>query len=89
METLQEAVARESKEETGLDVRCEEFVTIVERVEPENNLHTINLIYRAGVVGGKIKRGKKVLDIGWFSREEALKQNLTKSVREIFIKHLK
>ncbi len=67
-ETFTEAAIRETKEETGLDVRIKRLVGVYSR--PSENCY--NLAYEAEVVGGEILRvlPREVIEIGWFDHRE-------------------
>lgn len=63
-ESFSEALIRETKEETGLDVRIKRLVGVYSR--PTENCY--NLVYEAEVIGGEILKDlpREVLEIGWF-----------------------
>jgi ADP-ribose pyrophosphatase YjhB (NUDIX family) len=88
METLEKAVIREAKEETGLNVAIIKFLTFIERIVPEKKFHIINFIYLVNLTGGELKKEKNAVDIGWFTKQEALKLDLTPSTRDVFMNYL-
>lgn len=65
-ESFSEALIRETKEETGLDVRVKRLVGVYSR--PSENYY--NLAYEVEVIGGEILKNlpREVLEIGWFDR---------------------
>ncbi|MEK7520249.1 MAG: NUDIX domain-containing protein [Patescibacteria group bacterium] len=65
-ESVAEAVIRETKEETGLDVRLTRMVGVYSRPHwLENGDHTV--LFTAEVVGGNLKpEAREVVDIGFF-----------------------
>jgi 8-oxo-dGTP diphosphatase len=54
-ETAEEALVREFKEETGLDIRVNEFVAVYEHVAPP--LHSVELFFMVEATGGKLVTG--------------------------------
>jgi 8-oxo-dGTP diphosphatase len=88
MEKLEDAVIRESKEETGLDVKPIGTFAISQKADPKENYHAVNLLFLASVVGGEIKSEQNANNLKWFTLEEALKLNLTPLTRETFTNYL-
>ena len=68
-ESICDAVKREAKEETGLDVDVVKLVNIDEVIVGEEK-HFIFLNYLCKIVGGKMKSGTDATDVRWFSKEE-------------------
>lgn len=56
-ETFEECAVREMKEETGLDVKVDEFVFLSEAIAPDRSRHIVNIYLTAHVVGGTLKLG--------------------------------
>ena len=54
-EPLQDALKREFREETGLDIAVEEFCFICEYLR--HPLHSVELFFRVKSVGGRLKAG--------------------------------
>ncbi|MFZ6001542.1 MAG: NUDIX domain-containing protein [Bacteroidota bacterium] len=54
-ETLEEALVREMKEETGLDVSINEMLFICELVKPP--LHAVEVFFKVEVIGGQLITG--------------------------------
>ncbi len=52
-ETLDEAVVREVKEETGLDVKANYLVALNEAFMVKNDHHALFITFQAEVIGGK------------------------------------
>ncbi len=69
-ETDERAVAREVREETGLDVECGSLLGAIER---PGLAGTILLIrdYQAVVIGGELAAGDDAADARWMTAEEA------------------
>ena len=53
-ETLEDAVVREVREETGLDVCLGRLMFVSDTIDPEGKRHLINITFAAEVVGGRI-----------------------------------
>jgi len=53
-ETLDEALVREVKEETDLDITVDRPVIINDSVPPDRHRHVLNICFTAGIVGGSI-----------------------------------
>lgn len=56
-ETFQECAVRELKEETGLDIACDEMVFLSEAIAPDRSRHIVNIYIKAHVTGGEMKLG--------------------------------
>jgi len=53
-ETLEEALGRELKEETNLDVVVERPVMINDSVPPDRHRHVLNIYFTARITGGRL-----------------------------------
>lgn len=53
-ETVEEALLREVREETGLAVRLDEPVLVSDTIDPRGSRHVINLVFTATVTGGSL-----------------------------------
>lgn len=72
-ESLREAVVREVREETGLDVEAVEQLGTVERIERDQGrvrFHYVIVDYACRVKGGTPKAGSDANDIRWFALGE-------------------
>lgn len=67
-EHLVDAVARELREETGLDVEVGELVGISEVVDADH--HLVILDHAARVVGGDAVAASDAADLAWMGRAE-------------------
>ena len=75
-ENLIEAVIREVKEETGLDIVPGNILTINEALFSSRGHHTIFFTFEGIVTGGTIEltRPEEILEINWMDLEEAEKK---------------
>jgi len=81
-ETLAEGLAREMKEETGLDVKITELLGFKEVIRPEFEYHTIIFFYLAEALGDKIEIGDpKILEAKYFTMGEAVGLHMVDSAR--------
>lgn len=81
-ETLEDAVVREVKEETGINCKVLQKIDYIKTDDYE--LYFFSCSY----VGGEIlPQRTEVLDVRWFTKEEALQQKLAYDIRERFIQH--
>jgi 8-oxo-dGTP diphosphatase len=73
-ETIDEAVAREAREETGLEVRPEILVELLERIFPDEQgrvrYHYVLADYACRVIGGALLAGSDAMEARWVSRED-------------------
>ncbi|MFH1115407.1 MAG: NUDIX hydrolase [Pseudomonadota bacterium] len=73
-ETLERAVVREAREETGLDVEPKILVKLLERIFPDDRgrvrYHYILADYLCSVVGGSLIAGSDATDAVWAGRSE-------------------
>lgn len=67
-EALQEALIREIKEETGVDVRITDFVGVCKNIEKD----IVNIDFACKYIGGKLTKSDESIDIKWVKRKDAL-----------------
>mgnify|MGYP001573209316 CR=1 FL=1 len=70
-ETIEECVAREVKEEIGLDVEVKNLAYYEDVVSKDD--HTLHLVFRCEIIGGKVENldpDKKVKEIVFLSEEK-------------------
>ena len=96
-ETIEEAVRRELREETGLEVRILELIELFDRIYLKNGAassqdkkkpryHYVIADYLCELVGGEPRAGSDVTDLA-FAREEELSQfHLTEKAMSILKK---
>ncbi len=67
-ERLRDAVCREVREETGLDVEAGHVLEIFERIMPD--YHYVLIDYICHPVGGTLCAGDDASKVGWFTEAE-------------------
>ena len=83
-ELLEDALVREFKEETLLDILVSKVVTVTERMSAVDK-HSIMVFYRVYGVDNKIgpRIGEDFTDIHWFTRQEIEStESITSQTRE-------
>ena len=83
-ENLLEAVKREIKEETNLDIEIKKFIDFQEAIVPQYNYHTIIFFYHAFPKNEKLILENKIIEANFFSKEEIKNLNLVDSARKFF-----
>jgi 8-oxo-dGTP diphosphatase len=81
-ESTPDAVIREVKEETGLEMQEPEFLGYLDEIFPERSVHNVVLIFCGSAANEAMANPGEVSDIGWFSIPEALKMELAFRHRE-------
>jgi mutator protein MutT len=80
-ETLQEAVAREVLEETGLVVVVGDLITALDRIERSSSgvveYHYVIVDFVCRVTGGELRRGSDAADVVWVALDEIGQYGLT------------
>ena len=73
-ETLEAATCREAREETGLDVAIDRFVTVLDRISRDASgvvqYHFVLADYRCRVVGGTLRAGDDADEVTWAEIDE-------------------
>ena len=98
-ETLEQGVARELAEETGLEVRVVELIEVFERIFPappnadgtpgdaaRPQYHFVILDYLCEIRGGTLSAGSDALEFAWAREEELPKFDLTVAVTRVLRK---
>lgn len=83
-ETAREAAKREIKEETGLEIEIENFITMYELIQ--KNDHRVIFYHKAKPVGGKLQPSDDVSELIWIKPKEI---NNMKNVSHVAIEILK
>jgi 8-oxo-dGTP diphosphatase len=65
-ETAEEAAVRESREETGLDVRVEKILGVYSNPERDPRGHRISIAYLCKKISGELKPGSDASDARFF-----------------------
>jgi ADP-ribose pyrophosphatase len=55
MEKLEDAIARELKEELGINVRIEDMLCVTNHIVPADNAHWVAPTFLVQIIGGKVK----------------------------------
>jgi ADP-ribose pyrophosphatase YjhB (NUDIX family) len=91
-ETLKEAVAREAHEETGIEVRVDALVELLERIFPDEHgrirYHYVLADFSCRVVGGELKAGSDAMDAKWVRREDLVSFDLAPVTMKVVLKAL-
>lgn len=91
-ETLKDAVARELKEETGLEVRVLDLVDSFERIVPDEagraRFHYVLLDYLCEPVSGDPVASSDVRDVAWVRPEDFARYRLNEKGRAVCEKAL-
>lgn len=74
-ETLEQAIIREAKEETGLDIKAYGLVSVNEAILLDSQEHAFFFTFRAEIIAGdeKISLPHEILAIQWVDVQEANK----------------
>lgn len=82
-ELLEDAVVRETKEETDLDVEVVKLMGICNHIITNENAHWVSARYLCKIKSGtpKIMEPDKATDMGWFALDK-LPEKLTITTRE-------
>lgn len=85
-ESLENAVKREVKEESGLEVNNIKFLRVQEFIQSEEyhdkKSHFVGLQYTCESQTKEVKTNNEAEEYAWFSHSEALKRNLEKGTFE-------
>jgi 8-oxo-dGTP diphosphatase len=96
-ETLEEGVARELLEETGLEVKVAELIEVFDRIYLESaagelvdkkrpRFHYVIVDYLCGRIGGTAVAASDVTDVAWAREDELGKFGLTETATRILTK---
>jgi ADP-ribose pyrophosphatase len=89
-ERAEAAAVRETREETGLDVKIESLVDVIDVILREEGdrviYHYFLLGYLARTTGGELRAGSDALDARFFSVEELGPLNLVERTKKLILK---
>jgi 8-oxo-dGTP diphosphatase len=96
-ETIEQGIARELAEETGLDVRVVELIEVLDRIFPappgadgtpgdpkRPQYHFVILDYLCELRGGTLAAGSDATELAWAREDELAKFDLTVAVNRVF-----
>ncbi len=86
-ETAKEAIVREIKEETGIEVRDIKRIWFDEDDEPDKRgelTHYIFLVYEAYYASGEVKAQDDIAELQWFTQSELKKLSLPRPSVKLF-----
>lgn len=88
-ETVEEAVRREVREETGLDIAVTRLLGYADGLqhdaEGKVQWHYVILYLEAAVTGGELRPGDDAADVQWVSESEAGQLQLTDAVERCLV----
>jgi len=86
-ERLEDALAREVLEETGLRVRAEEIATVFERIMPDGaggaEYHYVLIDFYCTIEGGDLRPGDDSKAVRWFPLDTLRELPMTEGTREV------
>ncbi|MDE3111145.1 MAG: NUDIX hydrolase, partial [Acidobacteriota bacterium] len=89
-ETLLEAVKRELREETGLEVRPLDLIEVFERIELDGSgtarYHFVVLYYFCETMGGEARAGSDVTHVAWARPEELVQYSVSSTATRVIMK---
>jgi len=88
-ETLEEALKREIKEETNLDIDIVKFIDFKEVIRMKFDYHIIIFFFFARPLNDNLIKEKNILDSKFFGVEEMDDLEIVDSARWLFGKHFK
>jgi len=81
-ENLIDAIKREIKEETNLDIEIKKFIDFQEAIHPKYDYHTVIFFYHAVPQNEDLVLEKGVMEAKFFSKEEIRSLNLVDSAKK-------
>lgn len=82
-----EAALRELREETGVEAEVDGLLDVVDVIvrDGENRVewHYLIVVFKASNPSGEVRCSGESSEVGWFSLDEALTMNLTKTARRV------
>jgi 8-oxo-dGTP diphosphatase len=91
-ETVKQALVRECREETGLEVRPAEVAAVIDRIVPgadgRPEYHYVLIDYLCSVRPGELRAGDDVSDVRWVDRQELVRLHMADFTRELILRFL-
>lgn len=91
-ESTEQAVVREVKEETGLDVENPELIDVVNNIILDENgevkYHFVIVDYFLKLKGGDLNAADDAEELNWVALTEAENYNITKTLREFLKRNM-
>jgi ADP-ribose pyrophosphatase YjhB (NUDIX family) len=81
-EPHRQALVREFREETGLDVVVEGAAGVAEAIDPNGAWHYVILSYFVVITGGTLAPGDDASEVRWFARSELPDVELTPGLED-------
>ena len=92
-ERVQDAVLREVKEETGLEVALEGLMDVGTDIHLDEmskpRYHYVLVDYLARPIGGRVKLNAESLAFGWFTYEQAKMLDMSDGTRDVLALHFR
>jgi ADP-ribose pyrophosphatase len=89
-ETLRAAAEREALEETGLVVKADEVLEVLDRIIPgadgRTQFHYVLVDFVCCVRGGELRAGGDAVEVAWARKDELAKYELEKSAMDVIAK---
>jgi 8-oxo-dGTP diphosphatase len=86
-EAIEDALRREVREETGLEIAVGDFLEIYQRVDRDADgavrFHFVVLDYRCTVIGGALRAGDDAADAAWVDPADLDRYAVADSIRRV------
>ncbi len=69
-ERVEDAVVREAREETGLEIKIDKLIGVYSDPERDPRGHTVSIVFLCKAVGGQMKAGSDAMDVEKFNLNE-------------------
>ena len=84
-ETMQQALVREIKEETGLDIQVGDIIYVFDVIQRDEKneitFHYVIIDFLCELKGGQLKAGDDALDVKWISRQDIKEININEKTK--------
>jgi ADP-ribose pyrophosphatase YjhB (NUDIX family) len=82
---MAEAVVRETREETGLDISCEDVIDYAELIGDGGHYVVVN--FGAVVLGGHLEPGDDAEEVAWLALDSLACYDVVESVMDFLDQH--